>query len=125
MINEEAPTNSTGAPIAGIGVGDQGEPGVTRLTRKKPKKRRKYELSQKQMLQTEEKKGSYLPFKVTYDGQTDYIYYGRSENEVRLALRKIYRPESMKKLTIERVYQTDVINYYHKKRLGALRYRIE
>jgi hypothetical protein len=42
MIEEDAPTNSAGAGgIAGIGVGSQGEPGVSVATQKKIQKRQK------------------------------------------------------------------------------------
>lgn len=121
MINEDAPTNSTGAPIAGIGVGPDGEPGVTRLTRKRPKKRRKYEMSTAQMLQTEQT-DNYLPFRVAYlDGQVDFILYGKSEAQVKIELRKIYRPEMAKKFTVTRLYPNQVIKFYWDKRQQALR----
>ena len=67
----------------------------------------------------------YLPFKVRCDspscpGCMEFIYYGKSPAEVKIELRKIYRPEKLKHLTITRVYPTDVLKYYWDKRRAAM-----
>lgn len=125
MINEDAPTMSAGnggfsgsadpaGPVAGI------DP---MLTKKRPKKRRRYTMTAKDMLQTEgaQKDSSYLPFLVSYDGAEQYILYGKSESQIKIELRKIYRPENFKKIAVTRLYPNDVIKFYWKKRQQALR----
>jgi hypothetical protein len=67
----------------------------------------------------------YLPFKVRCDspscpGCMEFIYYGKSPAEVKIELRKIYRPEKLKHLTITRVYPADVLKYYWDKRRAAM-----
>ena len=67
----------------------------------------------------------YLPFKVRCDspscpGCMEFIYYGKSPAEVKIELRKIYRPEKIKHLTITRVYPADVLKYYWDKRRAAM-----
>ena len=67
----------------------------------------------------------YLPFKVRCDspscpGCMEFIYYGKSPAEVKIELRKIYRPEKVKHLTITRVYPADVLKYYWDKRRAAM-----
>ena len=120
MINEEAPTNSVGTG-AETALPPSHEPGVTRLTRKGPKKKRKYELSTAQMLQTEENEG-YIPFRVSYmDGQVDFIFYGKSEAQVKIELRKIYRPEIANKYTVTRLYPNQVLKYNWNKRQQAIK----
>ena len=66
-----------------------------------------------------------LPFKVRCDSPTcpgcmEFIYYGKSPAEVKIELRKIYRPEKLKHLTITRVYPADVLKYYWDKRRAAM-----
>ena len=120
MINEDAPTNS-------VGTGDETAlppspepPGLTRLTRRKVKKR-KFEKSVGQMLTTEHVDKNYLPFRVAFDdGQTDFILYGKSESQIKIELRKIYRPEMAKKFKVTRLYPNQVIRFYWDKRQQAL-----
>ncbi|UNH61251.1 hypothetical protein SSZBM1_134 [Synechococcus phage S-SZBM1] len=119
MINEEAPTNSVGTG-AETALPPTHEPGVTRLTRKGPKKKRRYELSTADMLQTEQAQSGYIPFRISYlDGQIDFIYYGKSEAQVRMELRKIYRPEIANKYSVSRLYPNQVMKYYWNKRQAA------
>ena len=67
----------------------------------------------------------YLPFKVRCDSPTcpgcmEFIYYGKSPAEVKIELRKIYRPEKLNHLTITRVYPPDVLKFYWQKRQQAM-----
>ena len=67
----------------------------------------------------------YLPFKVRCDSPTcpgcmEFIYYGKSPAEVKIELRKIYRPEKLNHITITRVYPPDVLKFYWQKRQQAM-----
>ena len=120
MIKEDAPTNSVGTGAETALPPSHEPPGITRLTRKKPR-RRKYEKSVSDMLQTESLDRNYLPFRVSFeDGQTDFIFYGKSEAQVKIELRKIYRPEVAKRFKVTRLYPNQVIKFYWDKRQEAL-----
>lgn len=120
MINEDAPTNSVGTGAETSLPPSSEPPGLTRLTRRKVKKR-KFEKSVDQMLTTEQVDKNYLPFRVAFDdGQTDFILYGKSESQIKIELRKIYRPEMAKKFKVTRLYPTQVIKFYWDKRQQAL-----
>ena len=125
MINEDAPTMSAGTggfsgsanasgPVAGF------DP---ILGKGKVKKRRRYAMSNKEMMKTEgaQKDTSYLPFLISYDGAEQYVLYSKSEAALKIDLRKIYRPENFKKLAVKRLYPNEVIQFYWKKRQQALR----
>ena len=59
----------------------------------------------------------YLTFKVSIDdGNIEFIYAGKSPAEVKIQLRKIYRPEQLKKVKIERLLPGEVMKYYWSKR---------
>ena len=122
MINEDAPTNSVGTG-AETSLPPASETGVTRLTRKKPIKRRRYAMSTSDMLKTEgaQKDTSFLPFLISYDGAEQYVLYAKSESQIKIELRKIYRPENFKKIEVKRLYPNEVIQFYWKKRQQALR----
>lgn len=120
MINEDAPTNSVGTGAETALPPSHEPPGLTRLTRRKVKKR-KFEKSVDQMLTTEQVDKNYLPFRVAFDdGQTDFILYGKSESQIKIELRKIYRPEMAKKFKVTRLYPNQVIKFYWDKRQQAL-----
>lgn len=120
MINEDAPTNSVGTGAETALPPSHEPPGLTRLTRRKVKKR-KFEKSVDQMLTTENVDKNYLPFRVAFDdGQTDFILYGKSESQIKIELRKIYRPEMAKKFKVTRLYPNQVIKFYWDKRQQAL-----
>ena len=68
-----------------------------------------------------QKDTSYLPYLISYDGSEQYVLYSKSEAQLKIELRKIYRPENFKKLAIKRLYPNDVIQFYWKKRQQALR----
>ena len=101
MINEDAPTMSAGTggfsgsaaatgPVAGF------DP---MLGKGKKVKKRKYK--PKGHVVTNVGIGesmSYFPYRVQYDDSQDYILYGKSEAEIKIELRKAYRPEMFKRL---------------------------
>ena len=63
----------------------------------------------------------YLSFKVCIDdGNIEFIYYGKSPADVKIQLRKIYRPEQLKKVKIERLLPGDVMKFYWKKRQAVM-----
>ena len=65
-------------------------------------------------------KDNYLPFKVCYDDAEPYVLYGRSVAEIKIQLRKIYRPEMHKKIYVKRLYPNEVIKMYYDLRMKAL-----
>ena len=65
-------------------------------------------------------KSNYLPFLVSYDGAEQYVLYGKSPAEIKIQLRKIYRPENHNKIKVKRLYPNEVIQWYWKKRQSAL-----
>ena len=46
--------------------------------------------------------------------------YGKSPAEIKIQLRKIYRPENHNKIKVKRLYPNEVIQWYWKKRQRAL-----
>ncbi len=63
----------------------------------------------------------YLSFKVCIDdGNIEFIYYGKSPADVKIQLRKIYRPEQLKKVKIERLLPGDVMKFYWNKRQAVM-----
>ena len=63
----------------------------------------------------------YLAFKVCIDdGNIEFIYYGKSPAHVKIELRKIYRPEQLKKVEIKRLLPADVMKFYWNKRQAAM-----
>ena len=131
MINEDAPTMSAGTggfsgsanasgPVAGY------DPMLGSNNEKKPrlKKKRKYKSKCYEGLdypKSEKEKDSYLPFKVCYDGAQEYVLYGKSEADIKIQLRKIYRPENHKKIYVKRLYPNQVIRFYYDLRMKALK----
>ena len=65
-------------------------------------------------------KSNYLPFLISYDGAEAYVLYGKSPAEIKIQLRKIYRPENHSKIKVKRLYPNEVIQWYWKKRQQAL-----
>ena len=123
MINEDAPTMSAGnggfsgsaaatGPVAGFDpiLGDN----------KKPKKRKFKRKEVKEDSSDRYGKSNYLPFLVSYDGAESYVLYGKSPAEIKIQLRKIYRPENHNKIKVKRLYPNEVIQWYWKKRQRAL-----
>ena len=123
MINEEAPTNSVGTGAETALPRSHEPPGITRLTRAKVKKRR-FEKNVTDMLKTEEvneQTNNYLPFRVSYEDSQEFILYGRSEAQVKIELRKMYRPEMAKKFKVKRMYPAQVIKFYWDQRQAAMK----
>ena len=123
MINEDAPTMSAGTggfsgsaaatgPVAGF---DPILGGTKKV------KRRKYKRKEvKEDASDRYGKSTYLPFLVSYDGAEQYVLYGKSPAEIKIQLRKIYRPENHNKIKVKRLYPNEVIQWYWKKRQHAL-----
>ena len=63
---------------------------------------------------------NYLPYLICYDGIDNFVLYGRSPAEIKIQLRKIFRPEGHKKIKIKRLYPNEVIKFYWDKRQKAL-----
>ena len=74
----------------------------------------------KEGLASHEKEAGYLPFLICYDGAQEYVLYGKSEQEIKIQLRKIYRPENFSKIYVKRLYPNQVIQFYFNKRKQAL-----
>ena len=135
MINEDAPTMSAGTggfsgsanasgPVAGF------DPMLGSNSEKKPRlrKKRKYKSKCNEGLvvghvtpKSEKENDRYLPFKVCYDGAQEYVLYGNSEADIKIQLRKIYRPENHKKIYVKRLYPNQVIKFYYDLRMKALK----
>ena len=123
MIKEDAPTMSAGnggfsgsaaatGPVAGF---DPLLGGTKKI------KRRKYKRKEvKEDASDRYGKSNYLPFLVSYDGAEQYVLYGKSPAEIKIQLRKIYRPENHNKIKVKRLYPNEVIQWYWKKRQHAL-----
>ena len=126
-MNEDAPTMSAGdGGFSNTADSTGPNAGFTPLlggSTKQPRKRRRYTVCQSDRLETEgaQKDTSYLPFLISYDGAEQYVLYSKSEAQLKIELRKIYRPENFKKLNVKRLYPNDVIQFYWKKRQAALR----
>ena len=135
MINEDAPTMSAGTggfsgsanasgPVAGF------DPMLGSNSEKKPRlrKKRKYKSKCNEGLvvghvtpKSEKENDRYRPFKVCYDGAQEYVLYGKSEADIKIQLRKIYRPENHKKIYVKRLYPNQVIKFYYDLRMKALK----
>ena len=123
MINEDAPTMSAGnggfsgsaAATGPVAVFDPILGGTKKV------KRRKYKRKEvKEDASDRYGKSNYLPFLVSYDGAEQYVLYGKSPAEIKIQLRKIYRPENHSKIKVKRLYPNEVIQWYWKKRQHAL-----
>ena len=129
FIPEDAPTMSAGdggfsgsADANGPTAGYDPMMGVSKLTGKKPKcKKRKFgfKCEETEMEEGYVKDGKYFPFYVEI-ADTNFIFHGRSEADVKLKLRKIYRPEQMKNLSITRYQPAEVLSYYWNKRKESM-----
>jgi len=125
-MNEDAPTMSVGTGgFSGSAAATGPVAGFDPLLGKKVKKR-KYKPKGHVITNVgigesyDNKEAGALPFLVSYDGQELFVLYGRSPSEVMIELRKMYRPESHKKLKVTRLYPNQVIKFYWDKRQKAL-----
>ena len=64
----------------------------------------------------------YLPFHVKNELENiEFIFYGQSPAQVKIQLRKIYRPERLNNFKVKRIYPNDVLKFYWNKRQDAMR----
>ena len=54
------------------------------------------------------------------DGKIEFIYYAKNPSDVKIQLRKIYRPEQLKNIKITRVLPQGVRDFYWSKRQAAM-----
>ena len=122
MINEDAPTMSAGnGGFTGSAAATGPVAGFYPLLGGKKVKKRKYKRKEvKEGREERSGKDNYLPFKVCYDNAEPYVLYGRSVAEIKIELRKIYRPENHKKIYVKRLYPNEVIKLYYDLRMRAL-----
>ena len=122
MINEDAPTMSAGnGGFTGSAAATGPVAGFDPLLGGKKVKKRKYKRKEvKEGREERSGKDNYLPFKVCYDNAEPYVLYGRSVAEIKIELRKIYRPENHKKIYVKRLYPNEVIKLYYDLRQKAL-----
>ena len=122
MINEDAPTMSAGnGGFTGSAAATGPVAGFDPLLGGKKVKKRKYKRKEvKEGREERSGKDNYLPFKVCYDNAEPYVLYGRSVAEIKIELRKIYRPENHKKIYVKRLYPNEVIKLYYDLRMKAL-----
>ena len=125
-MNEDAPTMSVGnGGFTGSAAPTRPNAGFDPLMSAKVK-RRKYKpkghvIKNVGIGEAVEDKGGYLPFKISYDGAESYVLYSKSEAKLKIELRKMYRPENFKKISVKRLYPNEVIKFYWDKRQAALR----
>ena len=123
-MNEDAPTMSVGnGGFSGSAAATGPVAGFDPLLGSKKVKKRKYGTKKKVNEGREERSGkdNYLPFRVCYDGAEPYVLYGRSVAEIKIQLRKIYRPENHGKIKVKRLYPNEVIKFYWDLRQKALK----
>ena len=136
FVHEEgAPTMSTGSNANAAGFSsDADENGPTagmdqplggtaklkgkgpKLTKKKAKCKKSPDGINKICESTEAR---YLSFLVQMD-DVEFIFQGKSPADVKIRLRKIYRPERLKGIKITRMLPAQVMHYYWEKRQAAM-----
>ena len=136
FVHEEgAPTMSTGSNASAAGFSsDADENGPTagmdqplggtaklkgkgpKLTKKKAKCKKSPDGINKVCESTEAR---YLSFLVQMD-DVEFIFQGKSPADVKIRLRKIYRPERLKGIKITRMLPAQVMHYYWEKRQAAM-----
>tara|TARA_B100001989_G_scaffold159030_1_gene113891 strand:- start:95 stop:478 length:384 start_codon:yes stop_codon:yes gene_type:complete len=126
-MNEDAPTMSVGnGGFTGSAPATGPNAGFDPLMSAKKVKRRKYKpkghvITNVGIGESVEDKSGYLPFKISYDGAESYVLYSKSEAKLKIELRKMYRPENFKKISVKRLYPNEVVKFYWDKRQAALR----
>ena len=136
FVHEEgAPTMNTGSNASAAGFSsDADENGPTagmdqplggtaklkgkgpKLTKKKAKCKKSPDGINKVCESTEAR---YLSFLVQMD-DVEFIFQGKSPADVKIRLRKIYRPERLKGIKITRMLPAQVMHYYWEKRQAAM-----
>lgn len=131
-LKEEAPTMSTGSTASTAGFSadadengptagfDQPMGGVSKQPKGKKVRKCKFRTKDgKYVCEGTTPKTRYFPFFVSCD-EIEFVFYGSSEADVKLRLRKIYRPETMKSMAVKRMMPSDVLKFYYSKRLEAM-----
>ena len=115
--DENGPTAGLDAPLGGTAKQPKGHKSGGKVKKRKFKCRK----ADDGIHQVCEGKSDprHLAFKVELD-DIDFIFYGKSPADVKIALRKIYRPERLKSMKITRVLPGEVLKYYWDKRQGAM-----
>ena len=135
FVHEDAPTMSTGSGADGAGFSqDADENGPTAgmdqplggtmkkmkgkggLTKKKAKCKKSPDGINKVCESTEAR---YLSFLVQME-DVEFIFQGKSPADVKIRLRKIYRPEKLKGVKITRMLPAQVMHYYWEKRQASM-----
>ena len=135
FVHEDAPTMSTGSGADGAGFSqDADENGPTAgmdqplggtmkkmkgkggLTKKKAKCKKSPDDINKVCESTEAR---YLSFLVQME-DVEFIFQGKSPADVKIRLRKIYRPEKLKGVKITRMLPAQVLHYYWEKRQASM-----
>ena len=135
FVHEDAPTNGTGSGADGAGFSsDADENGPTAgmdqplggtmkkmkghggLTKKKAKCKKSPDGINKICESTEAR---YLSFLVQME-DVEFIFQGKSPADVKIRLRKIYRPEKLKGVKITRMLPAQVLHYYWEKRQASM-----
>ena len=135
FVHEDAPTMSTGSGADGAGFSsDADENGPTAgmdqplggtmkkmkgkggLTKKKAKCKKSPDGINKVCESTEAR---YLSFLVQME-DVEFIFQGKSPADVKIRLRKIYRPEKLKGVKITRMLPAQVLHYYWEKRQASM-----
>ena len=128
MINEDAPTMSAGTGgFSGSTAASGPVAGYDPMLGQKKVKKRKYKPKGHVVTNVGigeakhyQKDSSVIPYLIHFDGIDSYVLYGKSPSEIKIELRKIYRPEVHKKIKITRLYPNQVIKFYWDKRQKAL-----
>ena len=128
MINEDAPTMSAGTGgFSGSAAASGPVAGYDPMLGQKKVKKRKYKPKGHVVTNVGigeakhyQKDSSVIPYLIHFDGIDSYVLYGKSPSEIKIELRKIYRPEVHKKIEITRLYPNQVIKFYWDKRQKAL-----
>ena len=129
MINEDAPTMSAGnGGFSGSAAASGPVAGYDPMLGGKKVKKRKYKpkghvvtnVGIGEEASHYQKDSSIIPYLIHFDGIDSYVLYGKSPSEIKIQLRKIYRPEVHNKIKITRLYPNQVIKFYWDKRQTAL-----
>ena len=128
MLNEDAPTMSAGTGgFSGSAAASGPVAGYDPMLGQKKVKKRKYKPKGHVVTNVGigeakhyQKDSSVIPYLIHFDGIDSYVLYGKSPSEIKIELRKIYRPEVHKKIKITRLYPNQVIKFYWDKRQKAL-----
>ena len=127
MINEEPTMSAGNGGFSGSAAASGPVAGYDPMLGQKKVKKRKYKPKGHVVTNVGigeakhyQKDSSVIPYLIHFDGIDSYVLYGKSPSEIKIELRKIYRPEVHKKIKITRLYPNQVIKFYWDKRQKAL-----